>query len=246
MAITDLTGYTWVGNETLSSVGSPFTWMNSSTDQLSLSFTSNGNNYTAFGNYFISQPIKSQFIGYDSTKAYCYVVGWMDEAYKTILITGGSDVTNTTLISWLEANGTLIPPAPASYESTVTNGTYELISQYANLDNNDNITNIKEITINNIPLINSNGYLDTLVYSVLGSDEMSEDQVGISITSTNSFISMDSYLPEVGDEWVITFEVTNPAQLTGVTATLLALTPLIFVGGVLSYFLVKTNLKKED
>ena len=48
------------------------------------------------------------------------------------------------------------------------------------------------------------------------------------------------------DTLEITFEVTTPPVLSGVTATLLALTPLIFVGGVLSYFLVKTNLKKED
>jgi hypothetical protein len=33
---------------------------------------------------------------------------WTNENYKTIKITGGTDATNTTLISWLYANATLV------------------------------------------------------------------------------------------------------------------------------------------
>jgi len=38
--------------------------------------------------------------------------GWVNEAYRTIEISGGTDATNPALISWLEANATNVTPAP--------------------------------------------------------------------------------------------------------------------------------------
>lgn len=48
----------------------------------------------------------------DSTKGHIVYNGysrqfWISDTYKTIQITGGADATNTTLIEWLQANGTL-------------------------------------------------------------------------------------------------------------------------------------------
>lgn len=45
----------------------------------------------------------------------------------------------------------------------------------------------------------------------------------------------------VGDTFDFTLEVAQPPQLTGTTATLILLAPLIFVGGVLGYLLYKQN-----
>lgn len=109
MAITNLTGYTWVGNDgvTLGSV------------DFTTSFNSNGVNFNRIS-LDGSVTVVKRALKYDDTIVYSFADGWTNEAYKTILITGG-DVTNTQLISWLEENGTLT--LPAGYEVTfVTNG----------------------------------------------------------------------------------------------------------------------------
>jgi hypothetical protein len=101
MAVTNLTGYTWVGVE----------GVNSGLDgEFNLNFTSNGNNYTLFK--LVKELTYIRTIIYNSTDVYSY--GEWNEAYKTIIITGGDDVTDATLISWLENNGTLTPPATPS------------------------------------------------------------------------------------------------------------------------------------
>lgn len=109
MAVSDLTGYTWVGNNSL----------NLSNGNYALEFTSNGIPFTFLiivGDSSIPSPygLGVTYQGNVYTeRAYSnngnqYV--WVSEAYKTIEITGGTSVTNSTLIAWLEANGTLTPP----------------------------------------------------------------------------------------------------------------------------------------
>ena len=75
-----------------------------------INFISDNTNYTLLkfeggsGSIVVISSIK-----YDSTSAYLSIGlprGWQKTAYKTIIITDGTDVTNSNLISWLESNAT--------------------------------------------------------------------------------------------------------------------------------------------
>lgn len=107
--ITDLTGYTWVGNESLSLRDyNGSTW--------TINFTSNNENFNQI-NILARGP--QQELRYLPNKdenqvVYDFPSGWRDEAYKTIQITGGTDATNSDLIAWLQANGNLIKQTPVS------------------------------------------------------------------------------------------------------------------------------------
>lgn len=95
-AVADLTGTIWVFNSHIELTQTSFTF----------NFTSNNTNFT-------SMSFKRMELGWwkynDSTVYEQSAEGnWMDEAYRTIEITGGTDVTNTDLIAWLEANATQI------------------------------------------------------------------------------------------------------------------------------------------
>lgn len=114
MAVTDLTGYTWVGNPSVN--------------------TSNFSDNTIFNiDFYTPSDVISYYYGFrffdsnndgDPANALQYIISsnnyfgvlyngvWTNNAYKTIEITGGTDATNATLIAWLEANGTLTAPAP--------------------------------------------------------------------------------------------------------------------------------------
>lgn len=108
MVITDLTNTTWVFNDE-PNIGSNLFFGKS----YQLSFISNNITFT----YLLYDNITTEeYLTYsDGTRinAYGYnfdngySVGWTDEAYKTISITGGADATNATLISWLQENATL-------------------------------------------------------------------------------------------------------------------------------------------
>ena len=97
MAVTDLTGTTWVFNAEI-----PYTGYL----RYNINFRSNETNYIAI------QYDEDGFM-YRFTESITYTVyneflsgPWIDETYKTITITGGADVTNTNLINWLQANAT--------------------------------------------------------------------------------------------------------------------------------------------
>lgn len=104
MAITDLTGYTWTAHNLLTFSTSALD------DPLQVSFTdANGANY-----YYIQafSAVESLFYCTDPDDPWLSSVSvyssmWMDPNYKTITFTGGPGVTNSALISWLEANGDL-------------------------------------------------------------------------------------------------------------------------------------------
>lgn len=126
----DLTGYTWVGNEP-SYITTPYT-----NEGYYLSFTDLSNNsYSFFG---IGRFDGKKSINYD-LEMVLYGASWVDDSYKTIQITGGSDVTNSTLIAWLGLNGTLTVPQPA-----VT--VYPSFNDVKLTDNTDYIT----LTINGV------------------------------------------------------------------------------------------------
>lgn len=186
MAITDLTGYTWVGNDNLLST------IGYADGYYSLIFTSNNISYSTL-NISVSEP--PQRISYDSTRVWggYSSSSWSNTAYKTIEITGGTDATNATLISWLEANGTLTAPV-------VTSGSMHI-----------GTSNISNMSIGNTEILK--------VY--LGQDLVYEKQAPsgyqVSVYSQVSGISSDIYdgqdssgrflgslLPQESDTYTIT------------------------------------------
>ena len=104
MAVTDLTNTTWVLNNVLDVSGGL---------NYTINFISSNINFTSLSCF---PDIRMSLLMYDDV-----TVGqglgefdtggpnintWDNEAYKTIEITGGTDATNASLISWLEANAT--------------------------------------------------------------------------------------------------------------------------------------------
>lgn len=104
--ITDLTGYTWVGNETL----------NGFLNECYINFLANDEPFNSINFDGITLAYDNE--NGDVPLSYVYTYTWKDESYRTIYITGGEDATDSTLISWLQANGTLSAPAPATYTIT--------------------------------------------------------------------------------------------------------------------------------
>lgn len=99
MTVTDLTGTTWVFNNGLKSPSADFSY--------ALNFISNNITYAKIQTNGFSGHAPVRDLRYNNTNVYVYdPKGWIDEAYKTISITGGADATNTNLINWLEANAT--------------------------------------------------------------------------------------------------------------------------------------------
>lgn len=97
--VTDLTGTAWEFNNniTLLNSGTYFDIIFGQYNQLV--FENNELNY---------QDINEL----NPTPVYKSTIGWYNINYKTITITGGTDVTNSDLIAWLQANATQIEPEP--------------------------------------------------------------------------------------------------------------------------------------
>ena len=93
----DLTGTTWFFPSSYTDMDGPWddtTW--------NVNFTSNGTNYTALNTDMWN-------LYYGSTFAFGPASGapaWTNNNYRTIVITGGTDVTSATLYAWLSANAT--------------------------------------------------------------------------------------------------------------------------------------------
>lgn len=98
MAVTNLTGYEWYGNNTVS--------VSSTIDATNIEF------YDAWGMNYTGLRVEEALITYyiGTTEVEVYNDGWNDPDAQEITFTGGDDVTNTNLIAWLEANGTLTAP----------------------------------------------------------------------------------------------------------------------------------------
>lgn len=101
MSVSDLTGTKWYFNDMIYGTLATTYYLN---------FTSNNVNFTSIGIY--NSP-KGTFLSYSpgNLLAYQYGFSWADagsESYRTIEITGGTDVTNSTFITWLESNATQI------------------------------------------------------------------------------------------------------------------------------------------
>lgn len=112
MAVSDLTNTTWLFNSSidLSTTGvTPI--VEGEVQYKSITFTSNNRNYVKLIVGSTNGVRWNVFAyGYEGFSADdVYMSGyWTDEAFRTIEITGGTDVTNASLISWLEANATQV------------------------------------------------------------------------------------------------------------------------------------------
>lgn len=94
----DLTGTTWFFNDSID--------VSVEGNSYSINFNSNNLNYSEirYG------EVANYRIYYDSTSVYSS--SWNDDNYKTITITGGTDIANPDLIVWLTQNAVLQEPTP--------------------------------------------------------------------------------------------------------------------------------------
>lgn len=127
MAITNLTGYKWKPNDSASitaaktyNITGDLVWQNQPTSFTAFQFIRElqENPYSGANDYVIGlYLVGAVFSGFQqgwlysktSSSGYPSVAtsnGEIDE----LTFTGGTDITNTELISWLEANGTLTKP----------------------------------------------------------------------------------------------------------------------------------------
>lgn len=94
-----LAGTTWYFNSSLQSIDPPTMY--------NITFTSNNNEYVKLGN---TSGVYSNEVWYNdgSSWTYAYEGGWLNQNYRTIIITDGTDIANSTLIAWLQANATQV------------------------------------------------------------------------------------------------------------------------------------------
>ena len=92
MAVTNLTSTKWILKDTI-------TVSTAATYSINFELVADGTQYTSF-------KIASSKLTYGSTDVYSSST-WADAKYKTIYITGGTDVSTSALITWLSANATL-------------------------------------------------------------------------------------------------------------------------------------------
>ena len=122
MAISDLTGTTWVFNDSISAgvAGSDYWYINIEIDAHSSS------PFDCMRWHF------GEYLELGSLQQTVYYNGWINTNYKTWTITGGTDATNSTLIAWFEANATQIEPEPPT-PTTVQNlyfGSAKMVDSY--------------------------------------------------------------------------------------------------------------------
>ncbi|MCR4963282.1 MAG: hypothetical protein K6B40_05310 [Firmicutes bacterium] len=96
MSVANLTGTTWRFNEAITLSGAVFD-INFINNNHSYQYTDVDSNAFAYGND-------------DYVYVYTMVSGWINESYRTIEITGGTDATSQTAIDWFEANAVQILP----------------------------------------------------------------------------------------------------------------------------------------
>ena len=113
---------TWVLNETLSTAGNSLV-------RVDISFISNGESFSYIRYIDEGMDLENQHLRYGGVSVY-YSAAWTNEAYRTITFT--QPVTDTTLLAWLQANGTKQAPkvtvdltSLSGYESLPA-GTYAL------------------------------------------------------------------------------------------------------------------------
>ena len=138
MPISDLTGTTWVLNDSIAYM--PSGYHLNGEDNLgyvyAINFSSNGNSYSSITFGDIDYFGNDGGFAYGNTKVYNQATGYTNNAYKMISITGGTDATNASLISWLEANATQLPVADLTNTTWALNNNASATSGYGNFSVN--------------------------------------------------------------------------------------------------------------
>ena len=78
-------------------------------------------NFTSNSQQFSSIQFGSLSIIYGSTQVYSAKNDWVNNNYKTLVISGGTDATNSSLISFFENHGIISQPT-VTYEHILKNG----------------------------------------------------------------------------------------------------------------------------
>ena len=112
MAVSDLTNTKWLLNTTFTTAvnGWSFSDEYGYSDSLHINFTSNNEVFDILHMYDDdgSGGAQIEYILYEpyTSRKYWGIRSGANQTYQTITITGGQDVTNASLIAWLEANAT--------------------------------------------------------------------------------------------------------------------------------------------
>lgn len=151
MAITDLTGTKWKLNNLPISTENYYDY--------NITFKSNNTTFTRLSVMYDVNEFQLYY-GDTSSSIMVYYGGgghtdpyWANEAYKEIEIIGGADVTNTTLISQLQAWGVQLLTVTYTNVKPVTDPTYTYITEFYSdesitLDNQEDETEYYEYTLN--------------------------------------------------------------------------------------------------
>jgi hypothetical protein len=122
---------------------------------------------------------------------------------------------------------------------TFSNGIYQSLLDLSELDDDGFVTNITSMKINGLLFTKPIVFVsDIATYNIMPDSTGYYDIDAIDIDDTFRSAGYDVV---IGDTFEITFEVTQPPHLTGISATLILLTPIIFTGGILIYLLKKQN-----
>lgn len=81
-----------------------------------ITFESNGQTFNSLQGILESSGYNYGLLNYGNQNVVYYSSGWTNQNYKTIKITGGNDVTNQNLITYLTTYATIIEYAPPIYD----------------------------------------------------------------------------------------------------------------------------------
>ena len=211
MAITNLTGYKWVGNQTLD-----LSFINANNTSVVYNISCKLENTQGesvvsenIEFYYKSSPFNISVFKVGDIDLYLSWGGW-NNSYKpsaTLTFTGGTDATNTELIAWLEANGTLTKPVVlqlAPFLTNIANAIRKKKGTTAPINAQDFAKEIESIetaakgytlTMN---VSSNNTYVDNIAYAINNEEtytNFSSSQAGTAITLNNvvSITFKDNY-----------------------------------------------------
>ena len=121
---------------------------------------------------------------------------------------------------------------------TFSENTYNDIHTLVIYNDDNDVSNLITVKLNDVELGDFLLYTNTTRDLYDFSDDNSNDWEGLTV---NDIATSQGYIPTIGDEWTMTFEVSIMPPLVKL---LVGFVPLIFVGGILLFMLNKR--KKEE
>ena len=201
--IVDLSGTEWVFNSVINS-------FSDSIHQYSINFTSNSQTFSSIADNL--QSIDIWAMGYNDTRVYDSGT-WVNDAYKTISVTDGTDVSNPDFIVWLTNNATI----QESSSPGITIGTLSLSSVYCNGD-------ITKIILNGVTLYEALPQLDTPTNLSVADTTASFDEVEnaekyeffVDDISIGEYPTVTGYQVTVTNNGVATYDLYDGQDSTGI------------------------------